>query len=1214
MKRKLFLASFLSLSLSLLASLEISAQTSLFTTGQDADIILGPYTNSGGASALHHPSRVCLDPSGRLIVADTRNNRVLIWNSIPTTNAASADIVVGQPDMNSNSSGGGQTGLNWPVGVYSDGTRLFVADTDNNRVLIWNSIPTTNGAPADLVLGQSNFTTYTAQPLSASSLRWPWDVYYDGTRLFVVDTSGGRVLIWNSLPTTNGQAADVVVGKPDFTSESGTGPQGSLYTPRGVASNGTALAVCDYNWHRVLIWKTIPTSNGANADIVLFQPDFTSTANDYTPMGIWMRGQKLYVACNHNIYVWNSLPTQNNQAADYIVGRSDLQPGLSAEALSAPWGVFTDGTRLAVADTNNSRVLIWNTIPTTSNVSSDVVLGQSNFTTNVFRSRRGIRSVSGVASTGHHLLLATHIDNRVVIHNGLPTADCDEADWIISDVDFDLPPNQFPAPENIYQVSQMWTDGSRLLAVELSRGILIWDRLPQASFTPPDRCIKHTQGASLNSPQGITSDGTRLFVSDTGNNRVLIWNRIPTVDGTPADLVLGQPDFNSTSPGLMSYPSRIATDGTRLAVADMEHHTILIWNTIPVQNNQAPDLRLWFGNPDPYRFNLPQGVFIADNRLYVADSGFHRVLIWNTFPTTEDDPCDIILGQPDLSTTRPQKARNRLHIPLNIWFDGDYLWVGEFKFADRVLGFRANIPAVPPSAPGSLTAAASSSYQIDLTWVDNADNEQGFMLERKTGAGGTYAQIAWLSANTRTFSDIRLTPGTQYYYRLKAYNRYGESSYSNEISATTSSVNNPPYTPSNPDPSDGQTGVNTHPQLTWQGGDPDAGDAVTYDVYFDTVSPPTYKVAENLTAASYTPPTLSMDITYYWRIVAKDLSSASTEGPIWSFHTVNLSGYNLTIAAGTGGATHPRAGTYRYEPGTTVSILAIPNTNYIFSRWTGDVPSGKETANPISLTMDSNKTITANFTSILSAYYIFDGHDFNGNGTSDISVWRPTSGMWYIKDITTQQWGTSGDTPCNGDYNGDGITDIAVWRPADGMWYLKNIGAYQWGTSGDIPVPGKYNADLITDIAVWRPSNGMWYIRNIGAYQWGAPNDLPVPGDYNGDGVTDIAVWRPDTGMWYIYGIGSYQWGTAGDIPVPADYNGDGVTDIAVWRPSNGMWYIRNIGAYQWGTSGDIPAPGKYNLDASADIAVWRPSTGMWYLYGIGAHQWGTSGDIPLVR
>jgi len=207
-------------------------------------------------------------------------------------------------------------------------------------------------------------------------------------------------------------------------------------------------------------------------------------------------------------------------------------------------------------------------------------------------------------------------------------------------------------------------------------------------------------------------------------------------------------------------------------------------------------------------------------------------------------------------------------------------------------------------------------------------------------------------------------------------------------------------------------------------------------------------------------------------------------------------------------------------------------------------------------------------------YPVFDGHDFNGNGTSDISVWRPTDGMWYIKEITTQQWGTSGDTPCNGDYNGDGITDIAVWRP----------------------------------------SNGMWYIRNIGAYQWGASGDIPVPGDYNGDGVREIAVWRPSNGMWYIYRIGSYQWGTAGDIPVPADYNGDGVTDIAVWRPSNGMWYIRNIGAYQWGTSGDIPAPGKYNLDASADIAVWRPSTGMWYIYNIGAYQWGTSGDIPLVR
>ncbi len=247
---------------------------------------------------------------------------------------------------------------------------------------------------------------------------------------------------------------------------------------------------------------------------------------------------------------------------------------------------------------------------------------------------------------------------------------------------------------------------------------------------------------------------------------------------------------------------------------------------------------------------------------------------------------------------------------------------------------------------------------------------------------------------------------------------------------------------------------------------------------------------------------------------------------------------------------------------------------------------------------------------------IFDGHDFNGNGSSDVSVFRPKNGRWYIKNLGSYSWGMSGDVPVSGDYNGDGTTDIAMWRPANGRWYLKGIGSYVWGTAGDIPVPGNYDGDVnaTTDIAVWRLSNGHWYIKGISSSVWGTAGDIPVPGDYDGDGTADIAVWRPSNGRWYIKGVGGYVWGTSGDIPVPADYNGDGVTDIAVWRPSNGRWYIKGVAGAVWGAAGDIPAPGDYNGDGITDIAVWRPSNGRWYIKGIGGYVWGVLGDIPLVR
>ncbi len=247
---------------------------------------------------------------------------------------------------------------------------------------------------------------------------------------------------------------------------------------------------------------------------------------------------------------------------------------------------------------------------------------------------------------------------------------------------------------------------------------------------------------------------------------------------------------------------------------------------------------------------------------------------------------------------------------------------------------------------------------------------------------------------------------------------------------------------------------------------------------------------------------------------------------------------------------------------------------------------------------------------------IFDGHDFNGNGTSDVSIFRPSNGRWYIKGVGNYAWGAARDIPVNGDYNGDGKTDIAVWRPSNGRWYIKGVGGSVWGTTGDIPVPGNYNGDVNgrTEIAVWRPSNGRWYIKGVGGSVWGIAGDIPVPGDYNGDGKTDIAVWRPSNGRWYIKGIGGSVWGTTGDIPVPDDYNGDGKTDVAVWRPSNGRWYIKGVAASFWGTNGDVPAPGDYDGNGKTDIAVWRPSNGRWYIKGIGNYIWGTIGDIPLVR
>lgn len=240
--------------------------------------------------------------------------------------------------------------------------------------------------------------------------------------------------------------------------------------------------------------------------------------------------------------------------------------------------------------------------------------------------------------------------------------------------------------------------------------------------------------------------------------------------------------------------------------------------------------------------------------------------------------------------------------------------------------------------------------------------------------------------------------------------------------------------------------------------------------------------------------------------------------------------------------------------------------------------------------------------------------DFTGGGSTDISVYRPSTGQWFVQGLGTVTWGAPGDVPVAGDYNGDGVTDRAVYRPSTGTWYVENQPAVSWGVAGDIPVPGDYLGASSTQRAVYRPSTGTWYVENMAPVVWGIPGDIPVPGDYNGDHVIDIAVYRPSTNTWLIRGQASVAWGTAGDIPVPADYDGNGTTDVAMYRPSTGFWLVRGGVTTQWGVPGDIPVPGDYNASGSADIAVYRPSTGQWLVQGQSSAVWGAPGDLPVPR
>ncbi|MBX9604562.1 MAG: NHL repeat-containing protein [Bryobacteraceae bacterium] len=271
------------------------------------------------------------------VVADSGNHRILLWRGLPEADGAHAELVLGQPDFTTE----GPKLLHLPTGVLIYHGRLLVADSWHHRVLVWNRVPERSCTAPDYAIGQSDLNS--VEPNrgglpSALSLYWPYGIGIAAGWFWIADTGNRRVLGWPSIPD-RGEMAHVVLGQPSESANEenrGGAPSArSFRWPHAIAGHEQTLLVADAGNHRVLGWSSRPRED-CSANFVAGQSDFGSTFElPHTPQG----------------------PAR----------------------LRFPYGLSTNDGRLIVADTANNRVLVWDTIPCANFSPAAHVLGQDGF-------------------------------------------------------------------------------------------------------------------------------------------------------------------------------------------------------------------------------------------------------------------------------------------------------------------------------------------------------------------------------------------------------------------------------------------------------------------------------------------------------------------------------------------------------------------------------------------------------------------------------------------------------------------------------------------------------------------------------------------------------------------------------------------------------------------------------------------------------------------
>ncbi|MBL7816646.1 MAG: T9SS type A sorting domain-containing protein [Saprospiraceae bacterium] len=626
--KKALLALVLSIPFGLLAQ-------SWFSTNQNADLMISgvEFNNTGGSLRFNHPNGLATDGT-KLLVCDRFNNRILVWHEAPSVWNAPPDLVLGQTNFTNNNAGTNKNELNWPgnASLAANG-KLVVADTENDRLLIWQSFPTTNGKAADISIHLPTITPIGTQ----QRWEWPWGVWTDGTRLAAVATMGHTLLFWNTMPTIDNQAPSYTIDLPQFG------------TPRNISTDGSSFFfVGDHNAKvngdepGTFFWNTYPT---AARPYDFYRSEWIK--------GVKLTNGKLLASGIQNIYTWDTVPTNANTSPSARITLGFYKNGDGVDVVEAKG-------RFYVNNYNGNNVLVFNTLPTEMTPNPSFALSVSNMNANSLDSIGYIQNPA-LATDGTRLIVTSDFDRRIHIFNNFPSHSGVLPDKIISTQQWNIAP-----------WDNALFDGK--FAIVGSRSVAIWQNVQNLAQNPSQIFNGFIGSATFSDLKGVALDSRLFYIADR-NGQVYIWRGIPQNQSTNPALTLSFPN---------AQLSRLSSDDTYFCVTSQSPAAIYIYKVADLANGITTP---WKTLNTPQTLNLPAEALAFNGAFAIANQSFNQVLLWKDINQAGDMSKAIVLGQSSAANREAAIGQNRLFMPAALLAYQNQLWVGEMKFSSRVLRF-----------------------------------------------------------------------------------------------------------------------------------------------------------------------------------------------------------------------------------------------------------------------------------------------------------------------------------------------------------------------------------------------------------------------------------------------------------------------------------------------------------------------------------------------